>query len=108
MVVADDEATLLADMRRHAGQQPRYGYRRIHNLLVREGWRINHKRVQRLWRIEGMRVPRKRSKRRRLGDSANSCTRRKATNKNHVWIYDFIFDRTEDGRQVKVLVVVDE
>ena len=55
-----------------------------------------------------MRVPRKRRKRRRLGNSGNSCTRRRAERKNHVWTYDFIFDRLESGRQIKILVIVDE
>ena len=53
-------------------------------------------------------MPRKRIKRRSLGDSANSCIRHRAEFKNHVWTYDFVFDRTEDGRQVKILTVVDE
>ena len=102
------EACLLADMRRLSASNPRFGYRRIHQMLLREGWAINHKRVQRLWRREGMRVPRKRLKRRRLGDSSQSCMRRKAEFKNHVWSYDFVFDRLEDGRQVKILTLVDE
>lgn len=95
-------------MRRLASEHPRYGYRRIHSLLLREGWKVNRKRVQRLWRREGMRVPRKRRKRWRLGSSANSCTRRRAERANHVWTYDFVFDRLEDGRQVKILTLVDE
>ena len=55
-----------------------------------------------------MRVPRKRRKRWRLGCSENSCTRRQAEGPNHVWSYDFVFDRIEDGRQLKILVIVDE
>jgi putative transposase len=106
--VPDDEPRLMEDMQRLARRHPRYGYRRIHQLLLREGWRLNHKRVQRLWRREGMRVPLKRRKRRSLGTSANSCTRRRAERKDHVWTYDFMFDRTEDGRQLKILTVVDE
>jgi transposase InsO family protein len=54
-----------------AKQYPRYGYRRIHALLVREGWRVNRKRVQRLWRAEGLKVVRRQRKRRRLGSSEN-------------------------------------
>ena len=106
--VPDDEAELVADMRRLSTEHPRFGYRRIHRLLLRGGWRVNHKRVQRLWRREGMRVPRKRSKRRPAGSSANSCTRQRAEHKDHVWSYDFLFDRTEDGRQVKILALVDQ
>ena len=103
-----DEPALLGDMRRLGREHPRFGYRRIHQLLLREGWRVNHKRVQRLWRREGMRVPRKRAKRRPPGHSANSCTLRRAAGRDHVWTYDFLFERTEDGRQVKILAVVDE
>ena len=106
--VPGDEAQLLADMRELASKHPRYGYRRIHKLLLRSGWRVNHKRVQRLWRREGMRVPRKRRKRTRLGDSGNSCVRRRAEAKDHVWTYDFLFERTEDGRRLKILAIVDE
>jgi len=108
MLVPHDEPGLLGDMRRLSARHPRFGYRRIHRLLLREGWRVNHKRVQRLWRREGMRVPRKRVKRRSPGNSANSCIQRKAERRDHVWTYDFLFERTEDGRQVKILAVVDE
>ncbi|MFT7486021.1 MAG: putative transposase [Candidatus Paceibacteria bacterium] len=104
----EDEPRLLKDMRRLSGSLPRFGYRRIHRMLIREGWRVNRKRVQRLWRREGMRVPRKRRKRRSTGDSGNSCVQHRAEFKNHVWTYDFVFDRTEDGRQLKILTVVDE
>ena len=103
-----EEARLLADMRRLATKHPRYGYRRIHRMLLREGWRVNHKRVQRLWRREGMRVPRKRRIRRALGHSANSCTLRSAERPNHVGSYDFVMSRTEDGRRLKFLVLLDE
>ena len=91
-----------------AGEHPRYGYRRIWALLRRDGWLVNRKRVQRLWRVHGLKVLRKRHKRRRLGSSANSCTRRKAERMNQVWTYDFVHDVVEDGRQLKFLTVVDE
>lgn len=106
--MASDEPQLLAEILELSRANPRYGYRRIHRLLLRAGWQINRKRVQRLWRREGLRVPRKSRKRRRLGDSSQSCIRRRAERPNHVWSYDFVFDRTEDGRQVKVLALVDE
>ena len=69
---------------------------------------MNRKRVQRLWRREGLKVPQKQRKRRRLGHSGNSCTRRKAGHVNHVWSYDFVLDQTSDGRRLKLLPVVDE
>jgi putative transposase len=87
---------------------PRFGYRRIWALLVREGWRVNRKRVHRLWRRLGLRVPRKQRKKRRLGHSSNGCARRRAEGKDHVWAWDFIHDRTADGRALKWLSVVDE
>lgn len=96
-------------MRRLVESYPRYGSERMHQLLAGTGWRVNFKRVHRLWKAEHLQVPRKQRKRRRLpGDSQNSCIRRKATRRNHVWSYDFLADRTEDGRQLKLLVVIDE
>lgn len=106
---ADDEQ-LLAEMRRIARRRPRFGSPRVHQELRRLQWPVNHKRVERLWREEGMQVPGKQHKKRRQswGGSENSCVRRRAQRPNHVWTYDFITDRTEDGRQLKMLVVVDE
>lgn len=98
----------MADVLRLARRHPRYGQRRIHALLRREGWRVNKKRIARLWREERLQVPVRKRKRRRLGHSANSCQRRPATAKNEVWCYDFVFDRTQDGRRLKFLTVVDE
>jgi putative transposase len=90
-------------------ENPRYGYRRVWALLGREGWAVNKKRVQRLWREAGLKVPANRErKRRRLGTSENSCTRRRAEYIDHVWSYDFAMDATEDGRRLKMLPIVDE
>jgi len=92
-------------------ENPRYGYRRVWALLRREGWPVNKKRVYRLWRQEGLKVPEgKQHKRRRLllGESENSCTRRRAEYIDHVWSYDFVMDLTEDGRRLKMMPVVDE
>jgi transposase InsO family protein len=98
----------VARLHELVGQHPRYGYRFMTALLKREGWRVNRKRVYRLWRQEGFKVPRKQRKRRRLGNSDNSCLRRRAEHKNDVWTWDFIFDRTTNGRPIKWLSVVDE
>jgi transposase InsO family protein len=87
---------------------PRYGYRRIWALLRQEGWRVNRKRIWRLWKQEGLKVPQKRHKRRRLGGSVNGIVRRRATGANQVWAWDFIFDRTSNGRSLKWLSIVDE
>lgn len=91
-----------------AEQNPRSGYRMITAYLRREGWPVNKKRVHRLWREAGLQIPQKQRKRRRLGSSENGCTRLKASYPNHVWSIDFLFDTTEDGRQLKFMPVVDE
>jgi putative transposase len=106
--VSKEEERLVTEIRRIARRHPRYGQRRVHALLRREGWRVNKKRVARLWREEGLQVPVRKRKRRRLGHSGNSCQRRPATAMNEVWTYDFVFDRTEDGQRLKLLTVVDE
>jgi putative transposase len=95
---------MLELVRRH----PRFGYRRIWVLLCREGWRVNRKRVFRLWRQQGLKVPRKQRKKRRLGSSVNSCVRRPAEHRGHVWAWDFVHDRTADGRSLKWFTLVDE
>src|ERR671932_559984 len=102
------EEGLVARMLELVGRHPRYGYRRIGALLRAEGWRVNRKRVYRLWRQQGLKVPRKQRKKRRLGSSANSCVRRPAEHKDHVWAWDFLHDRTSDGRPLKWFTLVDE
>lgn len=89
-------------------EHPRYGYRRMWALLRREGWRVNRKRVYRLWRAEGLKVPQKQRKKRYLGHSANGCARHRAEHKDHVWAWDFIHDRTHEGRPLKWLSIIDE
>ena len=69
---------------------------------------MNHKRVERLWRKEGLRVPRKQPKRGRLWLAEGAIVRRRAERPNDVCSYDFVFERTADGRALKLLVVVDE
>jgi len=86
----------------------RYGYRRITALLRSEGWQVNHKRVWRIWRQAGLKVPQRQPKRGRLWLNDGSCVRLKPEHRNHVWTYDFVFDRTHNGRPVKMLTVVDE
>jgi len=105
----DDDRRLIEELRRWCEWQPRFGSERVHQLLLGTGWRVNFKRVHRLWKQEHFQVPGKQRKRRRLpGHSANGCVRHKALHRNHVWSYDFLVDRTEDGRQLKLLVVIDE
>jgi putative transposase len=106
--VRDDEDALTGRIIELATCYGRYGYRRITALLDREGWRANHKRVERIWRREGLRVPKKQPKRGRLWLSDGSCIRLRPTHRDHVWSYDFLFDRTRDGRTVKIMTVIDE
>ena len=104
----EDEPALLARILELVAEFPRFGYRQITRLLRGEGWHVNAKRIYRLWRQEGLRVPKKTVKRRRLGSREGGITRRKAEHKDHVWSVDFIFDRTVNGRSLKMLVVIDE
>jgi transposase InsO family protein len=103
-----DEPALIARIVALATRFGRYGYRRITALLRQEGWRVNHKRVERLWRQEGLRVPAKQPKRGRLWLADGSLMRRRAERPHHVWSYDFVFDRTADGRPLRILAIVDE
>jgi putative transposase len=102
------ERRLTGRMLELVREHPRFGYRRIWALLRREGWRVNRKRIYRLWRGEGLKVPRKQRKKRHLGQSAHGCARRRAEYKDHVWAWDFIHDRTRDGRPLKWLTLLDE
>src|SRR5688500_4787921 len=77
-------------------------------LLRRAGWVVNDKRVERIWRREGLKVPRRQPKRGRLWLNDGSCVRLRPERPNHVWAYDFVQDRTRDGRALRMLVVVDE
>ena len=105
----DADRQLIAEMRRLVDVYPRYGCERVHPLLSDTGWCVNFKRIHRLWKQEHLQVPRRQHKRRRLpGNSRNSCVRYRATHRNHVWSYDFVMDRTEDGQQLKILTVIDE
>ena len=107
-----DEPVLNRDIKRLARRHPRYGYRRVHALLLRRGWSVNLKRVRRLWISLGLRRPLRLRKPRKLGPkpgvSANSCVQQPARFKNDVWTCDFIHDRTTEGRPLKWLTLVDE
>ena len=104
----DDEDALTRTIIQLASQFGRYGYRRITALLRRAGWDVNHKRVERIWRREGLRVPRKQPKRGRLWMNDGSCVRLRPEHPNHVWAYDFVADRTHDGRTFRMLTIIDE
>ena len=89
-------------------KHPRYGYRRIAILLREDGWLLNFKRVYRLWCQEGLKVRKKQIKRLFLGTSDNACDRKRPEYSNHIWSYDLLTDRLENGRRVKLLTVIDE
>ena len=105
---ADDEAALTRDIIALARHYGRYGYRRITALLRAEGWRCDHKRVERIWRREGLKVPARQPKRGRLWLNDGSCVRLRPERANHVWAYDFVEDRTRDGRKLRMLNIIDE
>jgi len=77
-------------------------------LLRQAGWIINDKRVERIWRREGLKVPHRQPKRGRLWLADGSCIRLRPQHRNHVWSYDFVEDRTHDGRRYRMLNVLDE
>ena len=87
-------------------QYPRYGYRRIRAVLEREGWSVSRKQVQRIRRKEGLKVHPKPQRIPRQGVSTGLPTQ--ATHRNHVWTWDFIFDRTDKGSTLKMLTMLDE
>ena len=104
----ETDAALVKRMTELAVQYGRYGYRRIGAMLRSEGFKVNHKRVERLWRLEGLKVPKKQPKRKRLWFNDGSCVRLRPLHRNHVWSYDFVSDRTHDGRAFRMLTIIDE
>lgn len=108
LTIKDDEKVLNEVIIELASRYGRYGYRRITALLRQDGWQVNHKHVERIWRREGLKVPKKQPKRRRLWLNDGSCIRLRPQYRNHVWAYDFVMDRTHDGRTIKILTIIDE
>ena len=96
-------------MRSLARQCPRFRAGRIDQLVTLRGWAVNEKRGHRRWKQELRQVPREQHRKRRFpSGSENGCAGHRARYKNHVWSYDFVTDRTEDGRQLRLPVVIDE
>jgi len=102
------EQQLRARLRKLAKDNPRYGYRRLHALLLQEGYAVNHKRVRHLCRDEGLRVRVSRRKRARIGISTTPGHRLREQFPNHEWTLDFAFDQTANGRVLEILTVTDE
>lgn len=103
--IADPQTALRMRLRDLAMARIGYGYRRLHILIEREGWHVNHKRVYRLYREEGLAM-RKRPPRRR-----KACLKRDlrplAAEKNECWSMDFMSDELFDGRRIRLLTIVD-
>jgi putative transposase len=83
----------------------RFGYRRAHALLVREGRAVNHKKVYRIWKSLGLSLPRRRPRKRKALSNGIPC---RAEYPGQVWTYDFVIDALENGQKLKILTVVDE
>ena len=103
-----DEERLRQDIITLSETYGRYGYRMVTGLLNNAGWHVNPKRVERIWRSEGLKVPRKHKKRGRLWLNDGSCVRLRPKRPNHVWSYDFVHERTHDGRAFRTLNIIDE
>ncbi len=104
----DEDARLTKRILEHVRDRPRWGYRRIGQLLKREGEILNLKKMYRLWKAAGLKVPQKRRKKRALGQKKNACHVQPATFKNDVWTWDFVHSSTVDGQQIRFLNIVDE
>jgi putative transposase len=102
---ANDEQ-LAGELRALAARYKRFGYRRAHAVLRRDGQTINHKRVARVWRVCGLSLPRRRPRRRYKPQPPTAP--RQATRPNEVWTYDFMHDACASGRKLKLLTVMDE
>jgi putative transposase len=96
---------LRARIREIAGERVRWGYRRIHVLLRREGWMVNRKRVQRIYREENLAVRRKGRRRR---SEAPRLVRAELGSVNERWSLDFVSDTLSSGRRFRALTVIDE
>ncbi len=103
-----DEGPLTGAIIELVSQYGRYGYRRIHAMLLAQGWELSRSRVERIWKLEGLKVPVKQPKRGRLWLADGSCLRLRPEYANHVWSWDFVMERTRDGRVLKILVLIDE
>ena len=103
-----DDGPLRAAIIRLAAQYGRYEYRLIADLLEQEGWMVSRSRVERIWKQDGLKVPQKQPKRGRQWLADGSCIRLRPLRRNDVWSWDFVMDRTDDGRPIKMLTLIDE
>jgi transposase InsO family protein len=104
------DASIIEAIQKQIEKRPRFGYRRITVELRKDGWIVNVKRVYRIWHDHDWDVPKKkgRKKRSRDGGSENACHKKKPEYINHVWSYDFMHQKLENGRKAKLLSILDE
>ena len=100
-----DDSFLRMRMRELAQTRPRFGYRRIHVLLKREGWKVNHKKIRRIYAEEQLHL---RTKKRKKRASHLRIVLPPPTNPNERWSMDFVADNLLDGRRIRILTVVDQ
>lgn len=102
-----DEDELTASIISLEAQYGRYGTPRITAMFIKEGFKVNHKRVERIWRDQEIGVPKK-QKRRRLWLNDGPAIRLRPEYKNHIWSYDIMEDKTYDGKKFMILNTIDE
>lgn len=101
-----DNEALQNAIQVEANAHRRYGYRRVTMMLKRQGWRVNHKRVQRLWQQLGLQVPKRPRRKRRVGPTETVL--RRAEQAGQVWTYDFMTIHTVRNGSIRILNVLDE
>lgn len=99
-----DPTALRMRMRELAMDRPRYGYRRVHVLLRREGWHVNHKKLHRLYREEGLAL---RSRRRKKRAAQIRVVTPAPSETNQLWSMDFVSDTLAGGSRFRILTVID-
>jgi transposase InsO family protein len=106
----DNLLTSVVKVQIQKSRHRKYGYRRICEILCRIGLWVNHKRIYRLWHKEGWHLKRKlkRGKRKSTGASENACDRKSSEYMDHIWSYDFVEEKLQNKRKVRVLNIVDE
>lgn len=100
-----EETVIRARLKEHAQKRKRFGCPRLHIMLRRDGFIINHKRTERIYREEGLSL---RVKRRKKTASTLRTEVPRPTHPNHIWSMDFMRDALSNGRKLKVLPIVDE
>ncbi len=103
--VRPDDAELRKAMKQVALERRRFGYRRVHIMLQRQGWQVNHKKIKRLYREENLMVRKHGGRKRALGTRRSMLVPERA---NERWSLDFVSDACTDGRKFRVLAIVDD